>query len=106
MSSYSEAKRLAKMCVDEEGNPPASHSPELAQYIGLAQVCATLAVADELKRLNEGRDQFHREVLEVLTAAKGPTTGDPYAGTMFSQDQQGPSGAGSAKASQQEGEDR
>lgn len=75
MSSYSEAKRLAKMCVDDEGNPPASYSPELAQYIGLAQACATLAVADELKRLNEGRDSFHREVLEVLTQAKGTDPG-------------------------------
>lgn len=36
----------------------------------VAQVHATLALVDEVRRLNEGRDQFHREVLEVLTAAK------------------------------------
>lgn len=38
----------------------------------VAQTHALLAVADELRRLNEGRDQFHREVLEVLTAASEP----------------------------------
>lgn len=31
---------------------------------------SVLAVADELKALNSGRDQFHREVLDVLSAAK------------------------------------
>jgi hypothetical protein len=33
---------------------------------------ALLAIHVELRRLNEGRDQFHREVLEVLTQAKAP----------------------------------
>lgn len=41
------------------------------QEAAAAQVHATLALVEELRRLNEGRDSFHREVLEVLTAAKG-----------------------------------
>lgn len=72
MSLYGEAERLMRMCVDDEGNPPASPAPELVSYIGLAQVCATLAVAGELRRLNEGRDQWYREVLDVLSQAKDP----------------------------------
>lgn len=32
---------------------------------------ALLGIHVELRRLNEGRDQFHREVLDVLTQAKG-----------------------------------
>lgn len=37
-------------------------------------------IADELRRMNEGRDQFHREVLEVLTQAKNypPSKGFGY----------------------------
>lgn len=35
----------------------------------VAQTHALLAVADELRRLNEGRDQFHREVLDLLSKA-------------------------------------
>lgn len=72
MSLYGEAERLMRMCVDDEGNPPVSPAPELDSYLGLAQVCATLAVAGELRRLNEGRDQWYREVLEVLSTAKDP----------------------------------
>lgn len=33
---------------------------------------ALLGIHVELRRLNEGRDSFHREVLEVLTQAKEP----------------------------------
>lgn len=36
----------------------------------VAQAYASLAIVDELRRLNDGRDQFHREVLEVLAQAK------------------------------------
>lgn len=31
---------------------------------------ALLAIHVELRRLNDGRDQFHREVLDVLSASK------------------------------------
>ncbi len=36
----------------------------------VAQAYASLAIVDELRALNSGRDQFHREVLAVLTQAK------------------------------------
>lgn len=72
MSLYYEAERLMRMCVDDEGNPPAHPAPELENYLRLAQVCATLAVAGELRQSNSDRSQWYREVLEVLTQAKEP----------------------------------
>src|ERR1700749_3248423 len=42
---YREAERLAGMCVDSAGNPPPQPAPELAAYLDLAQVHATLALA-------------------------------------------------------------
>lgn len=42
------------------------------QEAAAAHVHATLALVDELRRLNEGRDQWYREVLGVLTQAKDP----------------------------------
>jgi hypothetical protein len=41
-----------------------------------AGVRALVGILEELRRLNEGRDQFHREVLEVLTQAKAELCGE------------------------------
>lgn len=40
------------------------------QEVAVAHVHASLAIVDELRRLNSDRSQWYREVLEVLTAAK------------------------------------
>jgi hypothetical protein len=51
------------------------HGDELDQAQDLergASAHALVDIAESLRRLNDGRDQFHREVLEVLTQAKGP----------------------------------
>lgn len=42
----------------------------IGNALAAAQVLASLAVAEELRRLNEGRDQWYREVLGVLTQAR------------------------------------
>ena len=39
----------------------------IGNALAAAKVLAILAAVNELKRMNDGRDQFHREVLEVLT---------------------------------------
>jgi hypothetical protein len=51
------------------------HGDELDQAQDLergASAHALVDIAESLRRLNDGRDQFHREVLEVLTQAKEP----------------------------------
>lgn len=42
----------------------------IGNALAAANVLAALAVAEELRRLNEGRDKFHQQVLAVLTQAK------------------------------------
>lgn len=67
----------------------ARSSARCRNYPAILQADATMAtafaltsIAEQLVLLNEGRDQFHREVLEVLTQAKAdpgpcPSTAPP-----------------------------
>lgn len=79
MSEADRARRLVESCqlpgyADPEGHEiyPAIEDGvnSIGNALAAAQVLATLAVADELRSLNSGREQFHREVLDVLTQAK------------------------------------
>ena len=51
------------LCASRDG---IERSANLATALNLA------AIADELRRSNEDRDRFYREVLGVLSAAKDP----------------------------------
>lgn len=63
------ARRLLGKVLD--GEEP--WTPDMRIRIAtVAQAYASLAVVKQLRRLNDGRDAFHREVLEVLTQAKDP----------------------------------
>lgn len=78
MSEFDRALRLLASCqmpgLDPEGAEvyPAREDgvDSVANGLAAAQTLASLAIAAELKRMNEGRDSFHREVLEVLTQSK------------------------------------
>lgn len=75
---FERALRLLSECqmpgYDPEGSEvyPAREDgvDSVANGLAAAQVLASLAIADELRRMNDGRDQFHREVLEVLSGTK------------------------------------
>lgn len=60
------------LCASRDG---IERSANLAAALNLA------AIAEELRRSNEDRDRFYREVLEVLTSAKGVEPGPCPSGT-------------------------
>lgn len=63
-----EAKELLGIAAD-----PATGSNEVEWLCQReAGVHALVGILEELRRLVEGRDQFHREVLEVLTKSTKP----------------------------------
>jgi hypothetical protein len=71
------ARRLLKEVLDGTNK----WTPDMRLRIAtVSQAYASLAIVDELRRMNDGRDQFHREVLEVLTQAKGSSEGPSRAG--------------------------
>jgi hypothetical protein len=65
------ARRLLKEVLDGTNK----WTPDMRLRIAtVSQAYASLAIVDELRRLNVGRDQFHREVLEVLTRSSEGAT--------------------------------
>lgn len=61
------ARRLLRKVLD--GEEP--WTPDMRLRIAtVSQAYASLAIVEELRRLNDGRDQWYREVLGVLSAAK------------------------------------
>ena len=65
--------QLARRLLGDVLNGDLKWTPDMRLRIAtVAQAYASLAIVDELRALNSGRDQFHREVLDVLTQAKAP----------------------------------
>lgn len=65
--------QLARRLLSDVLNGENKWTPDMRLRIAtVAQALASLTIVEELRRLNEGRDQWYREVLEVLTQAKDP----------------------------------
>lgn len=72
---------LARRLLGEVLDGTNKWTPDMRLRIAtVSQAYASLAIVGELRRMNEGRDQFHREVPEVLTQAKNypPSKGFGY----------------------------
>ena len=65
--------QLARRLLGDVLNGENKWTPDMRLRIAtVAQALASLSVVEELRRLNEGRDQWYREVLDLLSQAKDP----------------------------------
>lgn len=67
---------LARRLLKDVLNGELKWTPDMRLRIAtVAQAYASLAIVDELRRMNEGRDQFHREVLDLCVSFTKPDPG-------------------------------
>lgn len=68
--------QLARRLLRDVLNGELKWTPDMRLRIAtVAQAYASLAIVDELRRMNDGRDQFHREVLDLFAAVTKPDPG-------------------------------